>query len=150
MKTKRILIIIIILITIITGTLFLSSNLKLKTKNNKQTPTFKDTNYWVYYKDESYNDNGEKYDESKEDNSYIKIEKSIITLCSKDPDRCETSKYEKKGNEYEIEENSVLKKLNFEFKDAYDEEYGKIIQVTKYYPTNPEINYVIFYFKKAN
>ena len=149
MKIKRIWIIILIIITIVILLLFNNVNIKSKKNLKKLNNTLDNVNYWIYYKDESYDDNGEIYDENKEDDLFIKVEKKIITVCTMDPNRCETSQYEKKGDEYELADGSILSTLHLNFQDSYDEEYGKIIKMIKYHTNDLERNYTIFYFKKA-
>ena len=145
-----VLFILIILATSLTITVhgFKKSHNNSNNENNAKIQNKNNISYWISYKDESYDSNGVVYDYSDADTLIIKLENNTLVLCSRDPEKCEAATYQKKGNEYIVENNKEIEKANLKFIDAYDEKYGKIIQIIKY-NDEEEKNHTIFYLKKG-
>ena len=108
-----------------------------KTKNDK-------AKYLTSYKEEKYNDKDEVIEEKENDNYLIKIENNNLILCQNVPEKCTTINYHKNGDEYLKTSDKDSPELSFI--DAYDEEYGKIIKMTKKDNVS-EDSYTVIYFK---
>ena len=100
--------------------------------------------YLTSYKEEKYNDKDEVIEKSDNNNYIIKVENDKLILCQNVPEKCTTINYDKNGDEYLKTSDKDSPELSFI--DAYDEEYGKIIKMTKKDNVS-EDSYTVIYFK---
>ena len=142
-----ILIILLCIITIITYIKFFEK------KESQSIETPKETQEeilfsGVSYKRETFSENHELEDNSDNSNYYIIIKKDLITLCTFEPDNCDTFGYMKEGQKYIINTNNEkILSAKIEISDAHNAEYGDIIKITKRY-TLAEDGYSVFYLRE--
>ena len=102
----------------------------------------------VSYRRETYGDDNKLEDYSDNSNYYIIIKKDLITLCTFDPDNCDTFEYIKEGQKYKINtDNEKILSAKIEISDAHNSDYGDIIKITKRYGTVDD-GYSVFYLRK--
>lgn len=102
----------------------------------------------ISYRRETYGDNNKLEDYSDNSNYYIIIKKDLITLCTFNPDNCDTFEYVKEKQKYKINTtNEKIISAKIEISDAHNSDYGDIIKITKRYD-NVEDGYSVFYLRK--
>ena len=107
----------------------------------------KNYRFWLSYKSEGYDTNGQLIDRIDNENYKLEITKDKLILCFIKTNKCNSFKYQKNENNYIIEETE--EEYGYEIVETEDETYGTIIQfVQKYY--NEPNGYSIMYFKKES
>ena len=98
---------------------------------------------WISYKRETFNNDGKLEDYSDNGNYIIEMEKNIMTICTFEPDNCDTFEYKMKNGQYiMITNDEKLINANLEIRDV-----NNMIQIVK---TSDDGDgwYSIFYFNK--
>ena len=105
--------------------------------------------YWKSYKRETFEDDGTFVDDSNNSNYIIKLDEKNLTICTIEPDVCDTYQYQKEKDKYiVINGDEKFMNANLEIRDNIDEDKNKIIEIVKTYK-DEEGGYSIFYFKKS-
>lgn len=100
---------------------------------------------WHSYAYELY-ENDKVIDSAEDINHVIIIDNKTVTMCTIEPEACDTSEYEKVGKTYKlITDNEKLINANFAIKDSYSEEFGEILEIDKFWEDGA---ISVFYLKK--